>query len=220
MSIKEAAKPVLQVAIHPSGYYMAAAFINSIQIYHILHDELRKYKVVEIKNSTRIKFNEGGNLFIAIDNRSVNIFNAYTLERIHKISTPPGVTDVRIAKKDDNKEASFAIVTSEGFIGHWLLNTYECQQGVPERNFCYQGCDYISQGLDDLLVVVGTDGFKTNLRMIKIDGAFGAHEQQFHPTHIQKSIAGDEGKFTQVQYIKTPKNKIQAIITGSEKGTL
>lgn len=31
-------KPLISVAIHPSGYYMAASFIDKIRFYHILHD--------------------------------------------------------------------------------------------------------------------------------------------------------------------------------------
>lgn len=50
IAIKEAAKPLISVAIHPSGYYMAASFFDKINFYHILHDELRHYKNVEIKN--------------------------------------------------------------------------------------------------------------------------------------------------------------------------
>jgi len=50
MSIREAAKPLISVAIHPSGYYLAASFIDKVRLYHILHDELRHYKNVEVKN--------------------------------------------------------------------------------------------------------------------------------------------------------------------------
>lgn len=50
MAIKEAAKPLISVAIHPSGYYLAASFIDKIRINHILNDELRHFKNIEIKN--------------------------------------------------------------------------------------------------------------------------------------------------------------------------
>lgn len=56
MAIREAAKPLISVAMHPSGYYMAASFIDKIRVYHILHDELRHYKNVEIKNCSKMKF--------------------------------------------------------------------------------------------------------------------------------------------------------------------
>ena len=83
MAIREAAKPLISVAIHPSGYYLAASFIDKIRIYHILHDELRHYKNIEIKNCQKMKFCTGGHLFFAIDNKQIHIFNSYTLIRLH-----------------------------------------------------------------------------------------------------------------------------------------
>lgn len=42
-------KPLISVAIHPSGYYMAASFIDKIRFYHILHDEFKRYRDVDIR---------------------------------------------------------------------------------------------------------------------------------------------------------------------------
>jgi hypothetical protein len=53
--------------MHPSGYYLAASFLDKIRIYHILHDELRQYKTLEIKNCQRMRFNTGGNFFFVVD---------------------------------------------------------------------------------------------------------------------------------------------------------
>lgn len=49
MMIVEAAKPLLTVAIHPSGYYIAAGFKDKIRIYHVLHDDLRIFRNIEKK---------------------------------------------------------------------------------------------------------------------------------------------------------------------------
>jgi WD40 repeat protein len=67
LAIRDAAKPLKSVAMHPSGYYMAASFLDKIRIYHILHDELRQYKTLEIKNCQRMRFNQGGNFFFVCD---------------------------------------------------------------------------------------------------------------------------------------------------------
>lgn len=49
MTAKEAARPLIAVAIHPSGYCMAASFIDKIRIHHILHDEFKHYQNIEIR---------------------------------------------------------------------------------------------------------------------------------------------------------------------------
>ena len=82
MSIKEAARPLISVAIHPSGYYMAASFIDKIRLYHILHDEFKHYKALDVRLCKVMKFSQGGNIFACVDNRNIIFYNSYTLERI------------------------------------------------------------------------------------------------------------------------------------------
>ena len=36
--------PLLSVAFHPSGYYLAAGFRDKFRIFHVLRDELKSYK--------------------------------------------------------------------------------------------------------------------------------------------------------------------------------
>lgn len=101
MAIREAAKPLISVAMHPSGYYMAASFIDKIRFYHILHDELRHFKNIEIKNCQRMKFSSGGHLFFAVANKTIQVFNAYSLVRLSSVGTfPLGVSDIVVGEKD------------------------------------------------------------------------------------------------------------------------
>jgi hypothetical protein len=72
-SIREAAKPLISVAIHPSGYYMAASFIDKIRFHHILHDEFKHYKNIEIKYCKAMKFSHGGHLFACIEDLNIQI---------------------------------------------------------------------------------------------------------------------------------------------------
>ena len=92
--------------MHPSGYQLASSFIDKIWIHHILHDELRPSRFIEIRNAQIIKYSKGGHLFIAIEKQkteedeevtpininrnkksssdseerqTINIYNAYTL---------------------------------------------------------------------------------------------------------------------------------------------
>ena len=83
MAIRDAAKPLKSVAIHPSGYYLAASFIDKIRIYHILHDELRHYNNIEVKNCQLMRFNSGGNYFFVADSKCLHIYNSYSLVKLH-----------------------------------------------------------------------------------------------------------------------------------------
>ena len=67
MNIREAAKPLISVAIHPSGYYMAASFIDKIRIHHILHDEFKHYKNIDIRYCKMMRFSNGGHIFACIE---------------------------------------------------------------------------------------------------------------------------------------------------------
>ena len=122
LAIREAAKPLKSVAIHPSGYYMAASFLDKIRLYHILHDELRQYKTIEVKNCQRMKFNLGGNFFFVVDQKNLLIFNAYTLQKLHQIkTTSEGVSDIVFGDRD----ASFALITPDGFLGRYRLPDFK-----------------------------------------------------------------------------------------------
>ena len=63
---------------------MAASFLDKIRIYHILHDELRQYKTLEIKNCQRMRFNTGGNFFFVVDQKNVLINNSGKLSLAYK----------------------------------------------------------------------------------------------------------------------------------------
>ena len=67
MSIREAAKPLISVAMHPSGYYIAASFIDKIRMNHILNDEFKHYANIDIRYCKHMKFSQGGHIFACIE---------------------------------------------------------------------------------------------------------------------------------------------------------
>lgn len=85
VNIRETAKPLISVSIHPSGYYMAASFIDKIRFHHILHDEFKHYKNIEIRYCRLMKFSSGGHLFACVEEDNLHIYNSYTIELIHTI---------------------------------------------------------------------------------------------------------------------------------------
>ena len=72
--------------MHPSGYYMAASFIDKIRINHILNDEFKHYKNIDIRYCKLMKFSTGGHLFACIENNKIHLYNAYTLLKVHSIT--------------------------------------------------------------------------------------------------------------------------------------
>lgn len=127
LAMREAAKPLKSIAIHPSGYYMAASFIDKIRIYHILHDELRAYKTLEVKNCSLMRFNPGGNYFFVADGKNLQIYNSYTLLKVHQLkTTTEGIADIVFGERD----SQFALITPDGFIGKYRLPNF---QVIKER---------------------------------------------------------------------------------------
>jgi WD40 repeat protein len=56
--------------------------------------------------------------------------------------------------------------------------------------------------------VAGNDGYKSNIRIIDPSDK------------VLKSFSPEEGKYTQVSFIKTPKSKVSGFVTGNDKGGL
>lgn len=173
MAIREAARPLKSVAIHPSGYYLAASFIDKIRLYHILHDELRHYRSLEIKSSNLMRFNSGGNFLFIVDQKNVLIYNAYTLVKLHQIRcTSESVTDIVFGDRD----SSFALITPDGFLGRYRMPSFQIikerqpgnivstEPGASQRQalqedkgpvLAYRSCDFI--GMGGLIAADGTE---------------------------------------------------------------
>ena len=63
----QSSKPVLSIAMHPSGYYMAAGFIDKVRVMHILDDELRDFRSLEHRNVSRMSFSNGGQYLVIVE---------------------------------------------------------------------------------------------------------------------------------------------------------
>ncbi len=80
--------PLICVAFHPFGYYIAAGFVDKIRYFHLLHDQLRIYKEIVLKNCCLLKFSNGGQYLAAAYNKNkssqyfVNIYNSYSAELV------------------------------------------------------------------------------------------------------------------------------------------
>ena len=114
--------------MHPSGYQLAASFIDKIQIHHILHDGLRKLKSIELRNCNLIKYSKGGNYFFAIEKSNITVFNAYTFVEIHKMT----INTTRIfSLVFADLDKAFAVIGADGFMNRWKLPSFEDLGQVP-----------------------------------------------------------------------------------------
>lgn len=134
--------------MHPSGYQLAASFIDKIQIHHILHDGLRKLKGIELRNAYLIKYSRGGQYFFAIEKKSIYVYNAYTFNELKKISVvTPKIYSLVFADHDK----AFAVVGADGFVGRWKLPSFEeIKVGEdPQANWTnYKAIDFVKEARD------------------------------------------------------------------------
>ena len=100
--------PLLSVAFHPSGYYLAVGFVDKLRMYHVLSEDIRKYKEIAQKSCTNLKFSNGGHLLAVCCPKQKNsnyvlfIYNAYTMEQLQQLKANPGtITDVMWSHNDD-----------------------------------------------------------------------------------------------------------------------
>lgn len=83
--------PLCSVGFHPSGYYIAAGFLDKLRIFHVLHSELKPYKEMAVKSCTQVKFSNGGHMLAAAYPRPksnhyyINVYEAYTMEFLHTL---------------------------------------------------------------------------------------------------------------------------------------
>lgn len=79
-------KPLITLAFHPSGYYLAVACIDKLRFFHVLNNELRPYRELGVKGAQIVKFARGGHLLAVCypireesNHHHIKIFNALTL---------------------------------------------------------------------------------------------------------------------------------------------
>ena len=119
-AVRAQAKPLITVAMHPSGYQLAASFIDKIQIHHILHDELRLIKSIDLRNASLIRYSKGGQYFFAVEKTTIYVYNAYTFVELQKL--PVDATNGKVlGLVFADQDKAFAVVSSCGLIGRYSL---------------------------------------------------------------------------------------------------
>jgi WD40 repeat protein len=115
----DASRTYLQcVALHPSGFYLAIAFIDKVKIYHLLDNEFREYRVIDQKNCHKVKFSNGGHFLVCVDFKEISVFFSFTLERLAKMPCPsPHVTNLCF----NHNDTIITVVSRDGFVQKYDL---------------------------------------------------------------------------------------------------
>jgi len=129
-AIRAQAKPLTAVAIHPSGYQLAIAFIDKILIHHIMNDDLKKTSQIELCSVNIIKYSTGGQYLFVVERCNVVVYNAYTFQKVEQVRVDTAkVLGLVFAQHD----RAFAVVGQDGFIGRYALPSFKkINDGMPD----------------------------------------------------------------------------------------
>lgn len=131
---------------------MAAGFIDKVRIIHILHDELRDFRTLDIKNCTKLKFSNGGHYLVIVDQKQLWLYSSYTLELVDKQKCP----SQNISKIEFNeKDTCLVIVSNDGFLYRWdLVNFTKKGEGSIDRNCDFKSCMFLNNDPKDEFKVI------------------------------------------------------------------
>lgn len=145
------------IALHPSGFYLAIAFIDKVKIYHLLDNDIREYRVLEAKGQHLIKFSNGGQYLACVDQKDLSVYYSYTLEKPRKISCPPDVSNL-----DFNDNDTLITISSKlGYIQKYdLTKVTKFGDGIIAKVWNFSSCiftkDFDRNGkLQDCVYTVG-----------------------------------------------------------------
>ena len=144
-------RPILSVAFHPSGYYLAIGFEDKVRIYHVLFEDLKFFRELNIKNATSLRFSNGGNFLAAGAYKVVYVYTCYTLENIHMLKIHTSAVNEVGWSSDDQKLVS---VGQDG--GVYVFDMFT---GVREPEHVSRNTEFTSVTFleNDMVVAAGSE---------------------------------------------------------------
>ena len=116
------------MAFHPSGYYLAISFADKVRLFHLLNDELRPFRDIDLGNASILKFSKGGHMLAVGHFNKLFVYDAYTLKLIAR--TDKHRADIRdIAWHTLDKR--LVTVGNDGAVFQYSTNNWESNS--PER---------------------------------------------------------------------------------------
>ncbi|GFT64316.1 cilia- and flagella-associated protein 57 [Nephila pilipes] len=135
--------PVLGLAIHPSGLYLALGFSFYVRICIILYNKLLDCKMLNSKDFSRMTFSCGGHLLAVASHTRIEVYDFLTLVRLAKLEGHAGRISSLMWKDDDTRLISSDL---RGIICEWdviswcklwentAVTSYSCLDVVSNKN--------------------------------------------------------------------------------------
>ena len=110
------------IAFHPSGLYVLVGFTDKLRLLSLLMDDMRLVRELPVKACKEAKFSNGGHLFAAVNQATVQVFDAYTCEvKVQLRGHQQNVKSVLWAEKDRR----LVSIGKDGNIFLWEVRTGE-----------------------------------------------------------------------------------------------
>lgn len=145
-------RPLLSVAFHPSGYYLAISFVDRVRLFHLLYDELRFFREVNAPRATVLKFSNGGHILAAASGQTLLIYEAYTLECLQVMNAHSSIVQEICWSYLDKK---LFTVGADGAMFEFATNTWTKERENINNNIEYNSLTITEE---DVVIASGFEG--------------------------------------------------------------
>ncbi len=223
---------ILSLALHPNGYYLAIADLETIWFFHICYRELRFYGTDIVKqNETRrekchiLKFSNGGHLLCAVSEKTIYLLRTYTRDLI-SVFYPEHLDKIGDITFSDDDKYIFSFGT-DGFIFQINLFTLDIDKIIGK--YIYFTCCIFYSYINDNIInnnpefhIIGCGKDKK--------GNYTINEINFKQKNIhhiyddiiinQDNCFTTEDKINCLIYIKSTRIEIECLICGTFDGKI
>ena len=186
------AKPLLSLAFHPSGYYLAVGFVDKVRLFHIMHNNLREYRELPVKQCTQMRFSYGGQyLAMSTVQKLIYIYHTFSLEELCVLKGPQStINDILFS----NNDYYVATIASDGSTWIWNTNNFAPENWRHTKNTSkYFGC-YLFDDENGKYIVGGAENGRGIIRLCSKD----AKEN----VKFEQEIQTNDVRITQIQMLK------------------
>jgi len=133
--VKTFAEDPLSIAFHPSGLHCAIGFNDKLRLAHVLVDDLRVYKEINVKHCKDVRFSKGGQFFACCNSTTVSVYDFYDLTKLADLRGHSSKVK-SLAFSDDDRTLVSGGTDGAVYVWDWL-------HGKRLGEFVQKGCQYL-----------------------------------------------------------------------------